>query len=281
MIWNCGRKQISLGARTRLMGILNITPDSFSDGGLYDEAETAVSHALEMVKDGADLIDIGAQSTRPGHIPVTDKQELARLEPVLRALRDQTDVPITVDTYYPSVAKQAIAWGADAINDVSGVINPDMARIIAQTGAGWIVMHTGGGTADDVPVIPDILSHIRYFFLYALETCEREYGIRRDRICLDPGIGFGKTGDQNLTIIRNLATIRIPDVPLLVAASRKRVVGQATGVKDPSRRIYGNIALHACAIQGGADILRVHEVRHERQGADMADALYRQEERHG
>lgn len=258
------------------MGILNVTPDSFSDGGAYFDPADAVRHALEMVRDGADILDIGAQSTRPGHAEVTPGEEWRRLEPVLNALKGKISVPVSVDTYFPSVARKALENGADIINDVSGKISGEMLRLVRETGAGWILMHTGGGTADmEGKYSEEITREVRRFFLDSIAECV-ENGIDRRQLCVDPGIGFGKSHQKNLTIIQNIDKIKIRDVPLLTALSRKRVIGKASGASDITDRLYANIAAHSAAIRGGTDIIRVHNVREEKIGAMMADSLFRQ-----
>jgi dihydropteroate synthase len=181
MIWKCKNKEIEYGKDVLIMGIVNVTPDSFSDGGDHFSPDDAVECAFKLIDDGADIIDIGAQSTRPGHIPVSDKEEWERLEPVLKALNGKISVPVSIDTYYPYVAEKSLSLGADIINDVSGVINPDMAKIIKESGAGWVIMHNGAGSAED----------IKNFFEASLAECKR-LNIDKSQICLDMGIGFGK-----------------------------------------------------------------------------------------
>lgn len=275
MEWFCGQYRLPLGKQTYIMGILNITPDSFSDGGRWSTVEKAAAHALKMAADGAHLIDIGAQSTRPGHTPVTPEAEWERLEPVLKALDGKLELPISVDTYYPQVAKLALEAGASVINDVSGTVQPEMARLAAATGCGWVLMHTGGGTAD-ITACPDgdIVAEVNTFFGTCLAQCAA-FAIHPSQLCLDMGIGFGKTYDQNLTLIREHARLHHPHNALLTGLSRKRVIGTATGEERPSARLPGNIAAHTCAIQGGTDILRVHDVAEEAAAARMADTLFR------
>lgn len=274
MDWICKRHSLPIGKKTYIMGILNITPDSFSDGGLFFHEDHAVNHALEMVKQGADIIDIGGQSTRPGHTEISAVEEWHRLESVLLKLRDTVDVPISVDTYFPFVAQKALQSGASIINDVSGEINTEMAEIVKSHNAGWVIMHDGGGDADTVAKSENILKDVDDFFKSALKKC-MELGVKKEQICFDPGIGFGKTHEQNLTLLRELRSVKQIGIPLLTGASRKRVVGMATGEKDPSKRTAGSVVCHALAVAGGTDIVRVHDVHCESQGAKMADALYR------
>lgn len=265
-----------LGKRTYVMGILNVTPDSFSDGGLWLDADAAARHALEMQAAGADLLDIGAQSTRPGHTPVEPEEEIRRLLPVLERLRGTLTIPISVDTYYPRVARAALRGGAAIVNDVSGVVTPDMAEVVREERAGWIVMHTGGGDSSNVPSYPndDIVAAVREFFL-GVSARTKDLGLPKEAICLDPGIGFGKTHAHNLTLLRETARIRLPDHAFLTAASRKRVVGLACNEPDAAKRLAGTLAAHTIAIAGGTDFVRVHDVAESVQAARMADAIYR------
>lgn len=266
---------LPLGKKTYVMGILNVTPDSFSDGGKWFSPEVAVSHALEMIENGADILDIGAQSTRPGHVEISPEEELRRLTPVLTALKDKISVPISVDTYYPKVAREVLQMGAHIINDVSGVFNPETAQIVRDNNAGWIVMHTGGGDADiaahyQYGVTSDVISFYEDMMNKAVE-----FGIKPHQMCMDPGIGFGKTYEENLELLRNVSQTVRSDCALLVGSSRKRVIGQATGVAKADERQAGSIAADVAAIAGGCDIIRVHDVLPCAQAAKMADAIFR------
>lgn len=265
-----------IGARTYVMGILNVTPDSFSDGGLWIDTDHAVDHALEMQNDGADILDIGAQSTRPGHIQVSAEEEIRRLLPILEALRGKISIPISIDTYYPTVAQAVLEMGAAIINDVSGNVAQEMGAVICKHRAGWIIMHTGGGDSSHVPDYQgtDIVTAVRTFFA---ETVEKVlgFGIPAEAICLDAGIGFGKTHEHNLTLLRDMNKVRLPGYALLTGASRKRVVGQACNEQDAKKRLYGTIAAHTAAIAGKCDIIRVHDVKESVQAAKMSDAIYR------
>jgi dihydropteroate synthase len=265
-----------LGVRTYVMGILNVTPDSFSDGGMWFDAASAIRHALEMQESGADILDIGAQSTRPGHAPVPAEEELRRLKPVLESLRGKIAIPLSIDTYYPEVAKVALEMGAAIINDVSGTVSHAMGEVIRGHGAGWVVMHTGGGDSSRVGDYQgkDIVPAVKTFFEETVEKT-REFGLPDKAICLDPGIGFSKTHEHNLTLLRDMQKVRLPGYALLTGASRKRVVGQACGEPDAAKRLYGTIAAHTAAIAGGSDFIRVHDVKEAIQAAKMADAIYR------
>lgn len=261
-IWKCRDKKIKYGNKILIMGIVNVTPDSFSDGGEHFLVNDAVNRALELEKDGADIIDIGAQSTRPGHTPVTDKEEWARLEPVLSALKGKLSVPLSVDTYYPIVAENALKSGADIINDVSGVVSQNMAKIVKKERAGWIITHNG-------PAIPN---DVKSFFEKSIEDC-LNFGIEKNQICFDMGIGFGKNYDENMTLLANVSEYKISTYPLLLGTSRKRVIGQGSNQENPKERIFGNIAADTAAIFGGVDIIRLHDVKNEKQGILMAQNI--------
>lgn len=262
MYWKCKDKKIEFGKKVLIMGIVNVTPDSFSDGGDHFSAEDAVACALALAEDGADIIDIGGQSTRPGHIPVSDEEEWQRLEPVLTALKDRLPVPVSVDTYYPLVAENALKNGVDIINDVSGVISKEMAEIVKKEGAGWIIMHNGAGTPADV----------KAFFENSIAECI-ELGIDKAQLCLDMGIGFGKDYDENMILLTNVCEYKIDGYPLLLGTSRKRVIGQGSNQENPKERVYGNIAADTAAVFGGVDIVRLHDVKHEKQGILMAQNM--------
>lgn len=255
MIWKCRDKKIEYGDKPLVMGIVNVTPDSFSDGGNYADSENAVAHALELVEQGADIIDLGAQSTRPNYCEISPEEEWARLEPVIKALRPQTNVPISVDTYFPLVAQNALNLGVDIINDVSGAFNQEMAKIVEKTACGWVLMHNGAGS----------VAEVGDFFKKMLALCD-DFGINKSQLCLDMGIGFGKDYEQNLELIANIPEYKIEGVPLLLGTSRKRVIGTASNQPNPQERVYGNISADTVAIFGGADIIRIHDVKNEIQG---------------
>ncbi len=250
-----------LGRKTYIMGILNVTPDSFSDGGKWLGIDAAVGHAVQMQNDGADIIDIGAQSTRPGYTRISAEDEEKRLLPFLRAVRKAVSVPVSVDTFYPSVAEKALFYGADIINDVTGYADEDMYRVSSRSGCGCIITH-------------DKADGIREFFESAVEKCGR-FGIERERVCLDPGIGFGKTYGTDLEILRECGKYRADECALLIGASRKRVVGAPCGNPPFEQRLAGTIAAHVLAVSSGADIIRVHDVAEAVQSARVADAVVR------
>ncbi len=262
MIWNCKKFELEYGKKTLIMGIVNITPDSFSDGGDNFKPEDAVKTAQLMEKQGADIIDLGAQSTRPGHIPVSAEEEWKRLEPVLKLLKGKVNIPLSADTYYPYVAEKAVQNGVSIINDVSGVISSEMAQIVKKSGAGWIIMHNGSGDVQEV----------KEFFEISAEKLKNEE-IKKNQICFDMGIGFGKTRKQDMSLISNISHYKKDGYPLLLGTSRKRVIKEGTGQENPKMRIFGNIAADTAAIFGGADIIRLHDVEKEIQGIRMAEAL--------
>lgn len=265
-----------LNERTYVMGILNVTPDSFFDGGEWNSPQKAVSHAFEMQKDGADIIDVGAQSTRPGSMLLTENEELEIIRQYIDLLCDSVSVPVSVDTFYPSVADYCLSHGASIINDVSGVINPDMANVISRHKAGWIVVHTGQKSADetaDFSNVGGVTNGVIKFF----DKAEKEalsYGIKKENLCFDMGIGFGKSYDDNLELVRNINKLKTPERALLTALSCKRIVNQTTGA-DGYDRVFGTIAADVMSIAGGTDFIRVHHVKEAVLSAKMADKLVR------
>ncbi len=264
--------RLDLSHHTHIMGILNVTPDSFSDGGRYFTVDAAADHALEMQAQGADILDIGAQSTRPGHTPVPPGEEWRRLEPVLHALRGRLSIPISIDTYYPDVARRAAESGAHIFNDVSGDLHNGMLEEAARCGAGLILMHAGGGA--DAQDTADAVAAVRQYFAAALTAAARA-GLPSEAVCLDPGIGFGKprTGDLELVARLPETLAGLPETAVLVGASRKRVVAACCGNPPPAERLPGTLALHTLAQWNGAHILRVHDVAAAVQAARVTDAL--------
>src|SRR5690606_1425798 len=252
--------------RPLMMGILNITPDSFSDGGSFIDPQAAVAHARRMIAEGADIIDVGAESTRPygGAQPVTLKDELARLAPILPAVI-ALGAPVSIDTIKPAVALWALEQGAAVVNDVWGLQRePDMARVVAEHGAPIVIMHNRY-KAD--PTI-NILTDIEAFFSHSLDLADRA-GIARERIVLDPGIGFGKTAEQSMEAIAGLVARALFGLPLLVGASRKRFISTVTP-SEPTERIGGSLAAHMIAVSNGARIIRTHDVAETIQALAVA-----------
>jgi len=260
-------RALELGHRPLVMGVVNITPDSFSDGGLWLEADRAADHAMELLAQGADLVDLGAESTRPGggvygggarEVPA--EEEIARLLPVLRRLRVRTAAPISVDTRKAAVARAALAAGADLVNDVSALADPEMGATLAAAACPVVMMHSRGTLATMQRDIrfDDVLREVRDELADAMRRATAA-GIAAERLILDPGIGFGKTVEQNLLLLRRLDVLATLGRPLLVGASRKSFIGNLTGA-EPQRRLAGSLAAAARALEGGAALLRVHDV---------------------
>ncbi len=279
----CGRKIYSLkmrdgvlelGRRTLIMGILNVTPDSFSDGGRFADFHRAFSHALELVEQGADILDVGGESTRPGSDPVPVKVELERLIPLISAVRERSAIPISVDTCKAEVASAALAAGADIINDVSSLqFDPDMVKVAADSGAPLILMHMLGvpRTMQDNPVYASLVSEIITFLEERIRFAV-DRGVDRKQIIIDPGVGFGKTVAHNLSILRNLALFSCTDRPILLGVSRKRFIGSVLGRKEGEREL-GTAVANVFGVAAGAHILRVHDVAFHAEAAKMADAI--------
>ena len=273
-------KVLELGRRTRIMGVVNVTPDSFSDGGRFLNRSDAVDRCVELVEQGADIIDIGGESTRPGGKPVAESVELKRVLPVLEDLIGKVEALISVDTYKAGVARKALQTGADIINNIGAFqLDPELAPVVANHRAGIILMHSRGTprTMHQQPPSPDILIEIQRDLKTALQTaCAHQ--IARDRIVLDPGIGFGKTAEDNLRILNRLSFLREFEVPILVGTSRKRFLGKVVGLSidpnwDGDGVLPGTIASVVMAIARGAHIVRVHDVREIIQSVQTADAI--------
>jgi dihydropteroate synthase len=260
--------------RPVVMGILNLTPDSFSDGGQLVETEDALAHARRMVADGADLLDVGGESTRPGAAAVPAEQEIARVVPVIRALKDKLTLPISVDTRKAAVAVAALEAGADLVNDVSALADPDMAAVIAAAGAGVVLMHMRGtpATMQQHAVYQDLLGEVSEELAMALERA-RSAGIPDDAVVLDPGVGFAKTAAQNLELIRRLPELSELGRPLLLGVSRKAFIGAILGGVPAAERDAGTAAACVVGLTRGARIFRVHDVRTTRHALDVAAAL--------
>jgi len=229
--------------------------------------ENALNTAIEMEKQGADILDIGGQSTRPGFIAITPEEEWGRLEKVLPLILNATSIPVSVDTFYPEVAEKALSLGCHIINDVSGTVNPKMAEVIKKYNAGWVLMHSAEESSHNI-------SECVHTRLCDMLDSAISFGINKENICLDPGIGFGKTMEQNLKIIAETSRVKVKDTAYLLGASRKRVIGFAADNNIPFKeRDYGTVALNTVGVMGGADILRVHNVKAAVQAAAVADAL--------
>lgn len=265
---------LQFGERTRVVGVLNVTPDSFSDGGQNFEPERAVERALEMESEGADIVEVGGESTRPGSIRLSADEELARVVPVLDALGKRLRVPVSIDTYKSAVARVAFDLGASLVNDVSALrFDAALAAEAAHAKAALVLMHMRGEPATMQKVEPsgDIFEEITADFTVAIGEAEKR-GVGREHIILDPGIGFGKTLEQNLAILNHLDRFAGFDLPLMVGTSRKSFIGRLTG-RPESNRVSGTAASVAAAIIGGAHIVRVHDVSQMIEVAQITDAI--------
>lgn len=262
--WQTSRRSLSI-EYPLIMGILNVTPDSFSDGGLYSDIDLALRRADEMIAEGVDMIDIGGESTRPGSSRVEAETEIMRTLPVVAAIVKRFDIPISIDTSKAPVAKTLIDEGAEIINDISGLRwDPLIADVAAKSGAGLVLMHSRGSfeSMHKEPPLADAVASV-YSGLQSSLALARGHGVADEQIVLDVGIGFGKTPEQNLELISKLVRIKseLADHPLLVGASRKSFIGQILGGVPPEERVFGSIAVAVAAVMKGASILRVHDVK--------------------
>lgn len=275
--WQLRNSTFVWGERTYLMGVLNVTPDSFSDGGQFNTLETALAQARSLIAAGADLLDIGGQSTRPQAETISLEEELTRVIPILQAIRQESDIPISIDTTRATVASAAIAAGADVINDISGgSFDPEMLPTVAKLGVPVILMHLRG-TPKTMQQLTDYENLIREItdFLQHQRAAAIACGVNPAHIAIDPGIGFAKTAEQNLEILRRLAEFRTLGCPILVGASRKSFIGHILNQPDPQQRVWGTAAACSVAIVGGADILRVHDVSEMQDICQVTDAIWR------
>lgn len=260
---------LPLGERTLLMGVLNITPDSFSDGGRFLDPEAALAQGRKLVAEGADILDIGGESTRPGSSAVGAEEELARVMPVIEVLVPALAVPVSIDTYKARVADAALRAGARIVNDVWGFSrDPDMARVAADHGAAVVLMRN----RETVDPAVDMLAEAKDFLSRAVERALAA-GIAEDRIVIDPGVGFGTTTAQDLALIARLGTLRALGFPVLLGASRKKFIGALTGITEPMARLHATIAAHVMGVAAGADIIRAHDVAAHREALCIADAV--------
>ena len=266
-----GGKEFDTEHQTYIMGILNVTPDSFSDGGRYSRLDAALSHAEKMIKEGADIIDVGGESTRPGHVQITDEEETERVAPIIEALKKEFDIPVSVDTYKSRVARAALTAGADLVNDIWGLkYDPDMAAVIAESGAACCLMHNRE-SVDYVRFIPEFLDDMRECVRLADES-----GIARDRILLDPGVGFGKTYEMNLEIISRLDIMHELKLPILLGTSRKSVIGLTLDLPAQERE-EGTLVTTVFGVQKGCAFVRVHDVEKNKRAVKMTRALMQYE----
>ncbi|MGB9678909.1 MAG: dihydropteroate synthase [Thermoanaerobacteraceae bacterium] len=291
MIFRCKNKILNFGEKTYIMGILNVTPDSFSDGGKYNDTQKAIDRALKMIEEGADIIDVGGESTRPGHVVgnpmmvytnkkesrlsgvldsiVSEEEEIRRVVPVIEKLATSTDVVISVDTMKPNVAQRALQAGAHIVNDIWGLQKePDIAQIAAEHGAGVIMMHNS-----TIAEYNDVLNDIIKFLQKSIEIGKKA-GLGTDQMIIDPGIGFGKTLEHNLEIMNKLDELKVLNLPILLGTSRKSMIGKVLGL-EVNDRVEGTAATVAVGITKGVDIVRVHDVMQMFRVAKMTDAMVR------
>ncbi|MEB2843561.1 dihydropteroate synthase [Endobacterium cereale] len=271
-VWQVGSgRSLDLDAGGHLMAIVNVTPDSFSDGGRHDSIEEAVAHAKACIAEGATIIDIGGESTRPGAEPVSEAEEKSRVLPVIERLAAETDVLISIDTYRGGTARAAIAAGAHIINDVYGLsYDPSIADIAAETGAGLCIMHTGRGR--EAEKRPDVIDDQFRFFTKALATAEAA-GVNRNAIMLDPGFGFAKSREEETELMARFAELHALELPFLIGTSRKRFIGTMTGRERADERDVGTAATTAVLRLAGAHVFRVHNVAANRDALRVADAI--------
>lgn len=267
--FECGKHKLPIGEKTYIMGILNVTPDSFSDGGKYNTIESAVKRAREMIENGADIIDVGGESTRPGHQPVDATEEINRVVPVIEVLSKEFNVPISVDTYKAVVADKALKAGAHIVNDVWGLQrDAAMAEVVAKYGAGVVMMHNSDNCEYN-----DLMGDIIKFLRKSIELAEKT-GIRKENMVIDPGIGFGKNLDQNLEVMRRLKELSTLNLPVLLGTSRKSMIGNVLDL-PVDERLEGTAATVTLGIANGADFVRVHDVKEMARVARMTDAMVR------
>jgi dihydropteroate synthase len=273
MKWRCRDRLIDL-SRTQVMGILNVTPDSFSDGGRYAEVEAALQRAAQIAAEGAAIIDVGGESTRPGAAPVSDATEMARVVPLIEALAGKLDIAISIDTSKPAVMAAAVTAGACIINDIRALQLPGARACAAQTRAGVCLMHMQGepGTMQANPHYDDVTDEVSSFLRAQLQACAAA-GIEADALTIDPGIGFGKTLEHSLTLLRELPRLLALGVPLLVGVSRKSIIGKISGGRDVHDRLHGGLGLAALAASLGARIVRTHDVRATVDAVRAVDAV--------
>ena len=267
---DCGKYTLNLGTKTYIMGILNVTPDSFSDGGKYNEVDMAIEHAKEMISQGADIIDVGGESTRPGHTVISDEEELSRLVPVIEKLSKEVEAPISVDTYKSTVAEGALKAGAHMINDIWGLQkDTNMANIIAKYNVPVVIMHNQDGTEYKADIMEEMCRFLRHSINLALEA-----GVKPENIILDPGIGFGKTPGQNMEVMDRLDELNYLGYPVLLGTSRKSMIGKILDL-PPEHRVEGTVATSVMGTIKGVDIVRVHDVVENYRALKVADAIVR------
>lgn len=278
MLWQTRTRTFDLTHRGLIMGVLNVTSDSFSDGGQFFNVESAVSHARQLIEEGATIIDIGGESTRPGAEPVPETEELRRVLPVIERLAGDARYVLSIDTMKPAVARAAIKAGAEIINDVSGLRDAAMRDVVRDTGAGAIAMHMQGTPRDmqRAPHYEDVVAEITNFFRQTFSAC-LACGIDPMRLAFDPGIGFGKTVEHNLALLRNLGAMRVGGRPLVLGVSRKSFLGRITGSDELADRAWPTVALTSYGRARGANVFRVHDARPNAEALHMTEAIFGEE----
>ena len=268
---SCGNKEIILGKRTLVMGILNVTPDSFSDGGKYNNLDSAMKQAEKLISEGADIIDVGGESTRPGHTQITSEEEISRVVPIIEKISKNLDTIISIDTYKYDVAEEAIKAGANIINDIWGLQydKGEMAELVKKSNLPIIVMHN----QNDEIYSKDIMLSLREFFEKTYKIADK-YGIDRDKIILDPGLGFGKNAEQNIEVLSRLNELKDMG-SILLGASKKRFIGKLLNDLPFDERVEGTVATTVIGIEKGVDIVRVHNVLENKRACLVADGIYR------
>ncbi len=266
-VFKIGNRTFDLEKRTYIMGILNVTPDSFSDGGKFSQEDAALKHVEQMIEEGADIIDVGGESTRPGHQQITEEEEIQRTAPVIEKIADRFDIPVSVDTYKAKVAEVAVKAGACLVNDIWGLkYDPKMAELIAESGVSCCLMHNRNHTEYD-----NFLQDVKTDLKDSLKLAEKA-GISKDKILLDPGVGFGKTYEQNLEIINKLLQLKELGFPLLLGTSRKSVIGLTLGL-PVTERVEGTLVTTVCAVLAGCGFVRVHDIKENKRAIQMAAAI--------
>lgn len=275
LAWRCRGRTFDLSDGPIVMGILNVTPDSFSDGGRFSDPHGAIERGLEMAEQGADIVDVGGESTRPGAEPVPEEEELRRVLPVVEALSKRLKAPVSIDTCKSGVARAALGAGASIVNDISGLAyDPELARAASEAEAGLVLMHIQGSPRDMQvnPYYNDVVTDVAGSLANSMKLAV-DSGVDRERIALDPGIGFGKNLEHNLKLLNNLSTLGALGRPVVVGASRKSFIGKLGAGDRPEHRLAGSLAAALTAVRGGARVLRVHDVAETRQALAVAGAI--------
>lgn len=274
--WRIGSSSLSLGDRTLVMGVVNVTPDSFSDGGSYLDPEAAVSHGMSLVAQGADILDVGGESTRPGSDAVGVQEELHRVLPVVKRLAAETDVPVSIDTRKAAVAAEALEAGARIVNDVTAGRDPEIFDVVRQAGAGMVLMHMHGEpkTMQREPLEDDVVGIVHQELATRLEAATSA-GIPSEYLAVDPGLGFGKTAQGSLRLMRDVDALHDLGRPVVVGPSRKSFIGAALGDVPVDRRLEGTVGASAYLASRGAHVVRVHDVAEVRRALDVVDAIQR------